>query len=608
MRNGSMRALSGSLLNIIIAGAAIAASGGLAACRGAAPGQRAIAGEPAWTATVRAGAPAPGGDARGAAVTSNILRQDYVGSKECEPCHSEIYAAWAALADAPHDAIARRRAHSRAVRRGGVSFQGRRRALRRARAARASFALASASAGTHLYRVTQASSAAATARTSRASRCPTTASARRLAGAPKAELILPVSYVFETPSVPPQGLLGDGGRAARACARAASGTRPASSATTPSPTSTSPGASCYGPGRARLPGRGRRSLAAAGAPVLVRDHRRRRRWRARSTRELAVLSAAAPRARRRRRRRAEARRSLLGVHARCAARFDAARTSSRSASAASRATAAAASTSTTARAAGLRAAQRVPARRARRARRGRGRRAPRRSTAPARAATRCCSRATRSPGRAAAPRRRRRPGRQLDHLGRGARLPARRLRAPDGVRDLPRSARRGSARRSSSALATPAGNGVCTRCHAQLRRARGAARARAPRSRGRGRRAASPATCRARTWASATRSRAITASARPPMPARVERDRPLECALCHADKSVGELVGDDGALVGQALRSRGAGGALRRRSGRERAARRPRARQAARAGGGDGGRSARRACGGGAGRRSRASS
>ena len=33
-------------------------------------------------------------------------------------------------------------------------------------------------------------------------------------------------------------------------------------------------------------------------------------------------------------------------------------------------------------------------------------------------------------------------------------------------------------------------------------------------------------------------------------------DRPLECALCHADKSVEQLVVDDGAVVGQALRPR----------------------------------------------------
>ena len=42
----------------------------------------------------------------------------------------------------------------------------------------------------------------------------------------------------------------------------------------------------------------------------------------------------------------------------------------------------------------------------------------------------------------------------------------------------------------------------------------------------------------------------------PDDPARVERDRPLECALCHADKTVASLVGDDGAWWKQKLRPR----------------------------------------------------
>jgi predicted CXXCH cytochrome family protein len=37
----------------------------------------------------------------------------------------------------------------------------------------------------------------------------------------------------------------------------------------------------------------------------------------------------------------------------------------------------------------------------------------------------------------------------------------------------------------------------------------------------------------------------------PTEPARVERDRPLECALCHADKSVRQLVGDMERLWGR---------------------------------------------------------
>ena len=55
--------------------------------------------------------------------------------------------------------------------------------------------------------------------------------------------------------------------------------------------------------------------------------------------------------------------------------------------------------------------------------------------------------------------------------------------------------------------------------------------------------------------------------------ARVERDRPLECALCHADRSVASLVGDMERLWGKRYDRAGAGAALRRRSECERAAR-----------------------------------
>ena len=44
----------------------------------------------------------------------------------------------------------------------------------------------------------------------------------------------------------------------------------------------------------------------------------------------------------------------------------------------------------------------------------------------------------------------------------------------------------------------------------------------------------------------------------PTDPARVERDRPLECALCHADKTVGELVTATWSAGGASSYDRGA--------------------------------------------------
>jgi predicted CXXCH cytochrome family protein len=90
-------------------------------------------------------------------------------------------------------------------------------------------------------------------------------------------------------------------------------------------------------------------------------------------------------------------------------------------------------------------------------------------------------------------------------------------------------------------LATPAGNTVCVRCHAQY---------------------AAPAALAAHAHHDPTGAGgscigchmprknmglgyALTRYHRigsPDDPVRVERDRPLECALCHADKTVGELV------------------------------------------------------------------
>ncbi|MES1209033.1 MAG: cytochrome c3 family protein [Pseudomonadota bacterium] len=91
-------------------------------------------------------------------------------------------------------------------------------------------------------------------------------------------------------------------------------------------------------------------------------------------------------------------------------------------------------------------------------------------------------------------------------------------------------------------LATPAGNGVCVRCHGQYA-APEALRAHAHHDPG-----GAGASCVACHMPrknmglgyALTRYHRI---GRPDDPVRVERDRPIECALCHADKTVGQLVG-----------------------------------------------------------------
>ena len=174
---------------------------------------------------------------------------------------------------------------------------------------------------------------------------------------------------------------------------------------------------------------------------------------------------------------------------------------------------------------------------ARRRSRQRARASP--STASARAATRCCSRATPGPGRAHA-RARRTAGRQQHQHRRGARLPPRRLRrrrwraATATIRtrpDAPRTRRaRGARRRRSACAATPSSpaprrsartrttiragaGGRCLGCHMPKKNLSLDNRL------GRYHRIASPTET-----------------------AKVEGDRPLECALCHADKSVESLV------------------------------------------------------------------
>ena len=129
MRNGSMRALSGSLLNIIIAGATIAASGGLAACRGAAPGQRAIAGEPTWTGDGARGRPVPGGARAAPRSPATSCAGITSARRPAGPATARSIAAWAR---SPMHRMTRLPdgRDPRAVRRRAVSLQGRRGALR----------------------------------------------------------------------------------------------------------------------------------------------------------------------------------------------------------------------------------------------------------------------------------------------------------------------------------------------------------------------------------------------------------------------------------------------------------------------------------------------
>ena len=90
-------------------------------------------------------------------------------------------------------------------------------------------------------------------------------------------------------------------------------------------------------------------------------------------------------------------------------------------------------------------------------------------------------------------------------------------------------------------LATPAGNGVCVRCHAQYATPAALATHAHHDPNGAG---ASCVGCHM-PRKNMGLGYALTRYHRiglPDDPVRVERDRPLECALCHTDKSVGELV------------------------------------------------------------------
>jgi predicted CXXCH cytochrome family protein len=143
------------------------------------------------------GGPAPTRGERRAPI-SNILRADYAGSQACAPCHPAVYAAWArspmrqmtrlpqqALVRAPFDG---RQWHyksdsARLETRGGERYMG----------------LSSADGGEHLYRVTKVIGGRyredfAGVEVTRS------ANGERPVGNPAQELVLPLSYVFETGS------------------------------------------------------------------------------------------------------------------------------------------------------------------------------------------------------------------------------------------------------------------------------------------------------------------------------------------------------------------------------------------------------------------------
>ena len=154
---------------------------------------------------------------------------------------------------------------------------------------------------------------------------------------------------------------------------------------------------------------------------------------------------------------------------------------------------------------------------------------------------------------------------------------------------LPRSARARTPRATATRSRRPPATRRARAATPASPRAARSARTRTTTRRARAARA-SPATCRGRTWALDYRAHALPPHRLADRSRRAcSRDRPLECALCHADKrrarwSTRWSAGGTSAYPRQRLRR-----ALRRRFARERWSRDARARQAARAGGRRGG-------------------
>jgi hypothetical protein len=158
----------------------------LAGC-GAATGGRGGAG-------VRPEQPAPS-----PAMMSNILRQDYVGSAVCEPCHSEIYAAWSR---SPMHEMTRipEQARIRAPFDGAeFHFKDDRARFEQVGAARI-VRVTSGELGTHVYRVTKVIGGRYREDYAGVEVADQPASWGAAPPAARAELVLPVSFVFETHS------------------------------------------------------------------------------------------------------------------------------------------------------------------------------------------------------------------------------------------------------------------------------------------------------------------------------------------------------------------------------------------------------------------------
>jgi predicted CXXCH cytochrome family protein len=175
--------------------AALAACGGVASGRGpSAPTVRPL-GRGGVGAGVGGGVGAGAGD--GAVVTSNILRPDYAGSQVCAPCHAEIFAAW--LRSPMHEMTRLpEQARVRAPFDGEVfRFKDDSARLEQSHGHRF-VRISSAERGAHVYRVTKV--IGGRYREDYAGVEVPDVEDSAPPRAPKAELLLPISFVFDSAS------------------------------------------------------------------------------------------------------------------------------------------------------------------------------------------------------------------------------------------------------------------------------------------------------------------------------------------------------------------------------------------------------------------------